>query len=197
MKIAAGSVTILLIPLYLLGLGRLATAGEVVFQAKVPTLSNMASSYAEGEKPPELTERVLPGELFDPPLDAPPVKKAGADQSTVAKAFATEKAAIISDDEEWILSNWVAEERETIRKFLGNPEMREKNRDFMASHQDMKISGIVELKGHALVLITGQGMVFSYKNVEGRWLRTNALFADEDFGVVFSAWRLNGNVFER
>jgi len=196
-KFAAGSGALFFIPLYLLGPSLPATAGEVVFQAKVPTLSHMASSYAEGEKPPELIERVLPGELFDPPLSAPPVKKAEADRSTVAKAFATEKGAILSDDEDYILSNWVAEERETIRKFLANRELRDKNRDFMASHQDMKISGIVELKGHALVLITGQGMVFSYKNVDGRWLRTNALFADEDFGVVFSAWRLNGNVFER
>lgn len=175
----------------------LPASAEVVFQAKVRTLSQRTQYYAEGGTPEKPAELVLPGELFDPPRAAPIRKKTEADLATVEKAFATEKSAIIADDEEWILSNWVPEERETLRRFLENKEMRKKNRDFMTRYKDMKISGIVELKGHALVLIEGQGMVFSYRNVEGRWLRTNALFADGDFGVVFSAWRLQGNVFER
>jgi len=183
--------------LLLLFVFRLPAAAEVVFQAKVSPLSQVVSSYSEGKDPGGLAEVALPGELFDPPRASPVRKKEEADLSTVENAFATEKSAIIADDEGWILSNWVAEERHTIEKFLANGELRKKNRDFMKENRDMKVAGIVELKGHALVLIAGQGMVFAYKNVEGRWLRSNALFADEDFGVVFSAWRLSGKVFER
>jgi hypothetical protein len=186
-----------LLPLLLLFSFRLPAAAEVVFQAKVSTLSQVASSYSEGKESEGPVELVLPGKLFDPPRAAPLRKKSEADLSTVEEAFATEKSAIIADDEDWILSNWVAEERETIQRFLANGELRKKNRDFMEQNKDMKISGVVELKGHTLVLIAGQGMVFTYKNVKGRWLRSNALFADDGFGVVFSAWRLSGKVFER
>lgn len=169
---------------------------EVVFQAKVANLGLTQSSFAQGKKPDETVQVVLPGQLYNPPKSITTVNKNQATRESPEEALVTDISAMRSADVDWILSNWHPSERQELKKFLTQEEIWKRNTDWLMENPKLQISGSVNYKGMTLILLENDHLVFTFKQENGQWFRTNSLSGDEGFDLVFAAWKLDGRVFQ-
>ena len=169
---------------------------DVVFQTKVSKLGMGNTDYGKGKSPNDTVEVVLPGELFYPAKKVVVKKLSTGDRKTLEQAFAADIAAMKSDDIEQILASWHPSERQDLKRFLVDVNIRKGNNQWINRHPLLEIQGTVEYKGMQLVLVKNDRLVFTFKRQGNKWFRTNALSGDDGFDLIFSAWKDGGKVFQ-
>ena len=169
---------------------------DVVFQTKVSKLGMGNTDFSKGKSPNDTVEVVLPGELFHPTKKVAVKKMAAGDRKTLEQAFAADIAAMKSDDIEQILASWHPSERQDLKRFLVDVNIRKGNNQWINRHPLLEIQGTVEYKGMQLVLVKNDRLVFTFKRQGNKWFRTNALSGDDGFDLIFSAWKDGGKVFQ-
>jgi hypothetical protein len=169
---------------------------EVVFQTKVSKLGIGNMDYGKGRSPDETVEVVLPGELYNPSKKISVNNLATGNRNTLEQAFAADIAAMKSDDIEQILASWLPSEREGLKRFLVDVDIRKGNNQWISRHPLLEIQGLVEYKGMRLLLVKNDHLVFTFKKHDNKWFRTNALSDDDGFDLIFSAWKDGGKVFQ-
>ncbi len=170
---------------------------EVVFQTKVSKLGMGNIDYGEGKSPEETVEVVLPGQWYSPSKKVFVNKLVARDRNTLEQAFETDIAAMKSDNIEQILANWHPSEREELKRFLVDVNIRKGNNLWISRHPLLEIQGLVEYKGMRLLLVKNDHLVFTFKKHDNKWFRTNALSGDDGFDLIFSAWKDGGKVFQK
>jgi len=169
-------------------------ATQLVFEARVSDLAMSAIQIEKGKKPEDVLTVSLPGTLYDTPIKVIQAPKAQVDRSTPVKAAISDYFAYRANDADWIIHNWAPKEREQMKKMLAIPMIRERNKQMMDAKKSMEIWGEAHYKDYALVLVNyngakEQGLVLTFKKIDGEWLRTNALSSDESMDVVsISFW---------
>ena len=177
--------------------GLTVTNAEVVFQTKVSKLGMGNMDYGEGKSPEETVEVVLPGQWYSPSKKVFVNKLVAGDRNTLEQAFETDIAAMKSDNIEQILANWHPSEREELKRFLLDVNIRKGNNLWISRHPLLEIQGLVEYKGMRLLLVKNDHLVFTFKQHENKWFRTNSLSGDDGFDLIFSAWKDGGKVFQK
>ncbi|MFQ5754468.1 MAG: hypothetical protein ACE5H7_00065 [Acidiferrobacterales bacterium] len=176
-----------------------AATGQVDFATTVSQLGNQ--DHYRDKRPQERVEVSLPGTLYAPPITVTVVGNKDADRSTLLGAVASDYSAWRNDNAKWILSNFVPEDQQGLKKFLANEELRRANSMIFSPDRTMEVWGIVKYKGYGLVLFTYDntrkfGAVATFRQVGDEWKRTNALSGDRVFDVVWSAFR-SGDVTKK
>jgi hypothetical protein len=168
---------------------------DVVFQTKVSRLGMGNMDYGKGRSPDETVEVVLRGQLYNPPKKISVDKLVTGNRNTLEQAFESDIAAMKSDDIEQILASWLPSEREELKRFLFDAQIRQGNNQWISKHPFLEIQGLVEYKGMSLLLVKNDHLVFTFTKLDNKWYRTNALSEDDGFDLIFSAWRDGGKVF--
>lgn len=179
--------------------GASAAAGQVDFATTVSHLGNQ--DHYRDKRPQERVEVSLPGTLYATPITVAVVGNKDADRSTLLGAVASDYSAWRNNDAQWILSNFVPEDQQGLKKFLANEELRKANSVIFSPDRTMEVWGIVNYKEYGLVLFTYDnnrrfGAVATFRKMSGDWKRTNALSGDRVFDVVWSAFR-SGDVTKK
>ena len=169
---------------------------EVVFQTKVSKLGMGNMDYGKGKSPDEIVEVVLPGQLYNPSKKISVNKLVAGKRNTLEEAFEADIAAMKSDDIEQILASWHPSERQELKRFLLDVNIRKGNNLWISKHPLLEIQGLVEYKGMRLLLVKNDHLVFTFKQHGNKWFRTNALSGDDGFDLIFSAWKDGGKVFQ-
>ena len=170
------------------------------FVAAVSDLGLQTSRLAEGKVLEDSIELTLEGELFAQPVMASPIRRELADRSTPVDASISDFSAFKADDGEWILENFAVEERPNIESLLQDDEVRARNRAAFGQAETKWIYGrarYVTDRVYELLFINyttdpARGLVEAYVQEDEEWRRTNTLGADEQFDVVFAAYRTGG-----
>ena len=175
-----------------------AKEGEILFRVKVSDMGIQTGSLAQGKSPNDYVEVKLPGELYKPPKQVGAIERSQAKWDTPLDAAQSDFSAFKTDDDEWILENFLPEDREQIREFLGNSAMRERNNAAFADKDSREVHGKVEYQGYTILFIResedSNTMPLTFKNSPEGWKRTNALSADETLDVVFAVLMGNGEM---
>jgi hypothetical protein len=187
-----------MLPLLCCGPGN-AVAGEINFATNVGDLGNQ--EHYSDRRPHERVGISLPGTLYAPPIAVTAVANKDVDRTTLLGAVASDFSAWRSDDAEWIVSNFVPEDRKGLRAFLANEDLRKANRAVFSQDRSVEVWGIVNYKEYGLVLFTYDnnrrfGAVATFRKMSGEWKRTNVLSGDRVFDVVWSAFR-SGDVTKK
>lgn len=169
---------------------------DVVFQTKVSNLGIGNMAYGEGKSPDETVEVVLPGKWYNPSKKVFVDKLVAGERNTLEQAFETDIAAMKSDNIEQILASWHPSEREDLKRFLVDVNIRKGNNQWISRHPLLEIQGLVEYKGMRLLLVKNDHLVFTFKRHDNKWYRTNSLSDDDGFDLIFSAWKDGGKVFQ-
>jgi hypothetical protein len=170
---------------------------EVVFQTTVSKLGMGNMDYGEGKSPEETVEVVLPGQWYSPSKKVFVNKLVTGNRNTLEQAFEADIAAMKSDNIEQILANWHPSEREELKRFLVDVDIRKGNNLWISRHPFLEIQGLVEYKGMRLFLVKNDHLVFTFKQHDNKWFRTNSLSGDDGFDLIFSAWKDGGKVFQK
>ncbi len=173
-------------------------SGEILFRVKVSDMGIQTGSLARGKSPDDYVEVKLPGELYNPPKQVSAIGKSQAKWDTPLDTAQSDFSATKADDDEWILENFLPEDREEIREFLGNPAIRERNKTAFEEKDSREVLGKVEYQDYTLLFIRESRdtntMPMTFKNSPEGWKRTNALSADETLDVVFAGLMGNGEM---
>jgi hypothetical protein len=95
---------------------------------------------------------------------------------------------------DWIVKNWVTEEREEVRKTMSDPDTHAHNKAQVSRSKGLFIHGTVFHQDYAIVLtkdhadLPGPGLPLTFKKTPEGWKRTNALMKDEMLDVIFAAF---------
>jgi hypothetical protein len=174
------------------------TQGRLSFRVRVSETGLQGRYLAQGKKLTDTVETTLPGRLFDPPFRVAPTGRRAAQWDTPIHAAAADFSAFKSDDRNWILENFIPEERSAVLSFLNDPALHEKNRKVFEGRMERYITGEATYKEHALVFVRDSGqnssLPFTFKHTPTGWKRTNQLAADEILDIVFSALANGGEV---
>ena len=164
--------------------------GEILFRVKVSDMGIQTGPLAQGKSPDDYVEVSLPGEMYNPPKKIGVIGRSQAKWDTPLDAAQSDFSAFKTDEDEWILVNFLLEDREQIREFLENPAVRERNKAAFADKDSREVHGKVEYQGYTILFIRESGgtntMPMTFKNSPEGWKRTNALSADETLDVVFA-----------
>jgi hypothetical protein len=181
-------VIVLLVTVLLAGAGSLSTPGateskgRLFFRVRVSEMGLQSRYLAQGKKLTDTAEATLPGRLFSPPFRVDPAARSAAQWDTPIHAAAADFSAFKSDDRDWILDNFIPEERAAVLSFLDDPEPHEKNRRVFEGRTERYITGEATYKGYALVFVrdTGQtsSLPLTLKDTPTGWKRTNQLATD-------------------
>lgn len=193
----ARSVSIFSFGLVLVTPGFVAAAEEgptVAFRVKAAALPG-AASLVQGKAPDEIVEIILPGRVYDPPINIVPVKAKGdASRKTPEQASASDFSAFREADPEWLRENFTEEDYPQIQRMVEDRNMRKLNQRTYMGYAGKTILSRCEYKDLTLVFVRYDGAVSSgvievYQKVKGGWKRTNALSKDETVGILLTMFR--------
>ena len=174
--------------------------GEMLFRVQVSDTGLQSHWLAEGNELTDFVEVRLPGKLYDPPLRFDVIQDSDANRGTPIEAAVSDFSAFKADDDEWILANFIPEEREAILSLLNNPVARERNKNAFEGRDYLYVTGEAEYQEYALVFtrdaedLPVRPLVFKKGSDRSNWLRTNELSADTVYDIVFSALGTGGEV---
>ncbi len=136
---------------------------------------------------------VLPGEIFDHPVELDIIDKALTDRSSPVHALQAMYSSNKVGDPQWIMEGFVENEREMMRGLVTDPQILKKNTDYFALTTQMNVVGYVDYGEYKIYFLqqvfkeASHVLPVTLINVNGEWLRTNALKADKTFDVIFSS----------
>lgn len=172
---------------------------EILFRVRVSDAGLQAHWMAEGNRPEDFLEARLPGKIYDPPLRFGSVAKENSERDTPIHAAISDFSAFQADEDAWILENFSPEQRDDVRLFLDNPDIRENNRKILESQSQLLVTGEVIYGAYALLFEGSEDgspvrpLAWKKSGESSQWLRTNDLSDDATFDIVFSALS-NGEV---
>ena len=171
---------------------------QIVFSVKISDLGLQNNSLARGKQPTEWIEVRLPGQLYDPAKRFGPVTRKAANWTTPIDAAIADFSAFKADDANWILDDFVTQEKDAVRSLPNDKAAREKNSALFKERAERYVTGEASYKDYVFVFVRDTRQEHSspltFARTGAAYKRTNALSGDETFDVVFSALR-NGKSF--
>lgn len=156
------------------------------------------NSLARGKQPAEWVEVRLAGQLYDPAKRFGPLTRKAANWTTPIDAAIADFSAFKADDANWILDDFVTQEKDAVRSLLNDKAAREKNSTLFKDRAERYVTGEANYKDYVFVFVRDTGQEhpspLTFALTANGYKRTNALSGDETFDVVFSALR-NGKSF--
>jgi hypothetical protein len=167
---------------------------RLTFRAPASQLQQENNSLAKNKSPEDLVEVTLPGRLHNPPLPIHLIQKTQADWSTPESAMASIRSANTAGDSDWILLNFVPEERQKLQKLMRDPAVFHKNTEYYSSVQKAEITGWAEYGKFKIVFLreesaAGKGRIapVTLTRTPSGWKQTNALSGDDTLHLVWAA----------
>lgn len=167
------------------------------FSAQIKELGLQNPSLERGKSPDDLAEVVLPGRIYEKPYEVAVIDQSQT-QSSALEAIASVLSANKAGDLDWVVQNFISSEQDEIRKEAG--QHLERNTAFFASVDKLLVIGECRYKQHDILLVQYRfsdektlQIPYVFALDHGKWKATNALKSDENFDVVFSAWRRESN----
>jgi len=171
---------------------------HIVFSVKMSDLGLQNNSLARGKQPAEWVEVRLAGQLYDPAKRFGPLTRKAANWTTPIDAAIADFSAFKADDANWILDDFVTQEKDAVRSLLNDKAAREKNSTLFKDRAERYVTGEANYKDYVFVFVRDTGQEhpspLTFALTANGYKRTNALSGDETFDVVFSALR-NGKSF--
>jgi hypothetical protein len=171
---------------------------QIVFSVKISDLGLQNNSLARGKQPTEWIEVRLPGQLYDPAKRFGPVTRKAANWTTPIDAAIADFSAFKANDANWILDDFVTQEKDAVRSLLNDKAAREKNTTLFKERAERYVTGAANYKDYVFVFVRDTGQEhpspITFTLTGNGYKRTNALSGDETFDVVFSALRNGGRV---
>jgi hypothetical protein len=172
---------------------RAASNKQIVFSVKISDLGLQNNSLARGKQPTEWVEVRLQGQLYDPAKRFGPVTRKAANWTTPIDAAIADFSAFKADDANWILNDFVTQEKDAVRSLLNDKAARQKNNTLFKDRAERYITGEANYKDYVFVFVRDTGQEhpspLTFALTGNGYKRTNALSGDETFDVVFSALR--------
>lgn len=167
---------------------------RILFRVQIAKRAMQTGALAEGKTVTDFSQIILPGRLYAPPIKLDPVAKGAAKWDTPAAAAAADFSAQKADDADWIVENFVSDDRAEVQSFLRDKEMRSRNRALFQTRDARYISGEVEYKDYVLLFVCDGSpqnppKVLTLEKTPDGYKRTNALARDDTFDIVWSALR--------
>ena len=170
------------------------TSNEILFKAKVSNVLMNSLLLDQGKKLTDFVEVKLPGQLYNPEKEFGVIGRELARYDTPINAVIADFSAFKSGDSDWIISNFISEEQNYPRSLLSDKNTYEKIKKHYELLNKVKIKGEIKYKDYNVVFIQYVGDNFSdpiqvmiFKNVSGKWGKTNALTDDLNMSIVVSA----------
>jgi hypothetical protein len=174
---------------------------KVTFQCPVSLLQE--SSLTKGKKPSDKVEINVDGTLYKSPKTLVLVGKEKDNHDTPFSAVVSTISANKSNDAEWILNNFIEEERDQINSLIENKEAFEKYKAYQTTIKDTQIIGEVKFENHIIYLMkfiqldgNERKVLGVYVKTKTGWKQTNSLVNDDNFTLMYTAYA-GGKVFEK
>jgi len=161
------------------------------FRVKVSDMGLQRSSLLNGKQPNDWVEVRLPGHLIDSPTLFSAVSRGEASWNTPISAAVADFSAFKADDKDWIVEDFVLEEKEKILELLNDKDSRQKNEALFQQRTGRFVTGEANYKEYSIVFVRDSGQPHAvplvFKRTTHGYKRTNALSGDETFDIIFSA----------
>jgi hypothetical protein len=99
----------------------------------------------------------LAGQLYDPAKRFGPVTRKAANWTTPIDAAIADFSAFKADDANWILDDFVTQEKDAVRSLLNDKAAREKNSTLFKDRAERYVTGEANYKDYVFVFVRDTG----------------------------------------